>query len=149
MIDDGDGPNRAILQEYASNPVAHAGKTLYITDIVGAAPLHPFIMANKFYFNEGGVWHKSPFYTDQPLQSPYTSMPTDMHDILNLDGTHNEDRAILQGLHENAASYGGRAIYLREAGSPHVGDFLEEGKYYFNEGGIWHASNFYAKEDEE
>ena len=149
MIDDGDGPNRAILQEYASNPVAHAGKTLYITDILGGSPLHPFIMANKFYFNEGGVWHKSPFYTDQPLQSPYTSMPTDMHDILNLDGTHNEDRAILHGLHENAASYGGRAIYLRTTGSSPIGDFIEEGKYYFNEGGIWHASNFYAKEEDE
>ena len=149
MIDDGDGPNRAILQEYASNPVAHAGKTLYITEILGGSPLHPFIMANKFYFNEGGVWHKSPFYTDQPLQSPYTSMPTDMHDILNLDGTHNEDRAILQGLHENAASYGGRAIYLRTTGSSPIGDFIEEGKYYFNEGGIWHASNFYAKEEDE
>jgi hypothetical protein len=149
MIDDGDGPNRAILQEYAANPVAHAGKTLYITDILGAAPMQPFNMANKFYFNEGGVWHKSPFYTDQPLQSPYSSMPTDMHDILNLDATRNEDRAILQGLHENAASYGGRAIYLRETGSIPVGDFLEEGKYYFNEGGIWHASSFYAKEEDE
>ena len=67
-----------------------------------------------------------------------------MQDILSLDGNKIEDRAVLSGLHQNAASYGGRAIYLSSTGSAAIGAFVYENKYYFNEGGIWFASAFHA-----
>ena len=146
LTDDGDGPNRDLLVEYANNSVAYSGKTLYLANIE-TNPVGPFCLGAKFYFNEGGVWHPSHFYnTDAQNSVPTTPPPVfpDMQDILSLDGTRVEDRAVLNGLHQNAASYAGRAIYLSSTGSAAIGDFVHENKYYFNEGGIWFASTFHA-----
>ena len=74
---------------------------------------------------------------------------SDMQDILSLDGTRPEDRAVLNGLHQNATSYGGRAIYLGSTGSATIGDFVYENKYYFNEGGVWFASTFHTESGDE
>jgi len=153
ISDDGQyGTNRAILQEYAASPSSYTGKTLYLSSI-SSEPLHPFVIPNKFYFNEGGIWHPSHFYTDCPDDTSANEPPAaaypDMNDILSLDATITADRAVLMGLHENSSSYGGRAIYLRSVGSPPVGEFIQEGKYYFNEGGVWHASSFYSKEEDQ
>jgi len=146
LTDDGDGPNRDLLVEYTNNSVAYSGKTLYLANIE-TNPVGPFCLGAKFYFNEGGVWHPSHFYnTDAQNSSPSPppSVFPDMNDILSLDGARTEDRAVLNGLHQNAASYAGRAIYLSSTGSPPIGEFVYENKYYFNEGGIWFASTFHA-----
>jgi len=147
MADDGDGPNRLLLEEYANNPVAYTGKTLYLSH-VAQDPVVPFSISSKFYFNEGGVWHPSHFFHTEPPSEPQHWVYPDMHDILTLDARHAPDHAILTGLDQNSASYGGRAIYLQYTGSSPVGVFIDEGKYYFNEGGTWHASNFYESSEE-
>jgi hypothetical protein len=147
LTDDGDGPNRALLYEYTTNPVAYSGKTLYLAN-VAENPVGPFAIGSKFYFNEGGVWHPSHFYSDQVSnsQSAPAAFP-DMQDILKLDASRSEDYAVLMGLHHNSASYGGRAIYLSNTGSVAVGEFIYTNKYYFNEGGMWHVSVFHSEED--
>jgi len=148
LADDGDGPNRALIEEYATNSVLYSGKTLYLSSIA-SNPVTPFRIPSKFYFNEGGIWHPSHFYTDADTtpQEPQASSHPDIQNILTLDGTQNSDRAVLIGLDENAASYAGRAIYLSKVGSSPVGVFVQSDKYYFNEGGVWHASSFYSKAD--
>ena len=149
LTDDADGPNRALLQEYVNNPVAYSGKTLYLANVQNGG-IGPFSIGSKFYFNEGGVWHPSHFFSISSQQS--TDVPAvfpDMQDILSLDGTRPEDRAVLNGLHQNATSYGGRAIYLGSTGSATIGDFVYENKYYFNEGGVWFASTFHTESGDE
>ena len=146
LTDDGDGPNRDLLVEYTNNSVAYSGKTLYLANIE-TNPVGPFCLGAKFYFNEGGVWHPSHFYNTDAQNSSPSAPPSvfpDMQDILTLDGSRVEDRAVLNGLHQNAASYAGRAIYLSSTGSAPIGEFVYENKYYFNEGGIWFASTFHA-----
>jgi len=149
MADDADGPNRALLEEYTNNPVAYSGKTLYLAAVAGPG-YGPFSIGSKFYFNEGGVWHPSHFFSLDSQES--TDVPEtfpDMQDILSLDATRTEDRAVLSGLHLNATSYGGRAIYLSNTGSVAIGDFIHGNKYYFNEGGTWFASTFHAEPGDE
>ena len=147
VTNDNGGPGSALLQEYATSATSYSGKTLYLADS-GEVPVTPFTLGRKFYFNEGGVWHPSHFFATEQQNVTQTLTHPDRHDILNLDGALAEDRAILVGLDQNALSYGGRAIYLSNVGNDPVGAFVQEQKYYFNEGGIWHASNFYSRDEE-
>ena len=148
LNDDGDGPNRALLQTYADNPLDYSGKTLYLAN-VESSPVEPFVMGAKFYFNEGGVWHPSHFFSSLAQSQNVPMAWPDMQDILALNGTRVEDRAILNGLHQNSGSYSGRAIYLSSTGSSPIGSFIQENKYYFNEAGVWFASNFASEPNEE
>jgi hypothetical protein len=148
LSDDGDGAYRELLREYANNAITYSGKTLYLAN-VAENPEGPFSIGGKFYFNEGGVWHPSHFFSTDPQEAPKSvSVFPDMHDILTLDASRTEDRAVLQGLHQNSGSYGGRAIYLNKTGSVSIGDFIYEDKYYFNENGTWFASSFHASEED-
>jgi hypothetical protein len=150
LTDDADGPNRSLLQEYTNNSVAYSGKTLYLANVANN-PVGPFSIGAKFYFNEGGVWHPSHFFSsgyDVNSQNTPAVFP-DMQDILSLDASRAEDLAVLNGLHQNSASYGGRAIYLSSTGSSPVGAFIHKNKYYFNEGGNWFASSFIAEQEVE
>ena len=102
-------------------------------------------MPRKFYFNENGVWHPSPFFTENPPESVSTGsiMLPDLHDILPLNGDNSEDRAVLSGFHSNSGSYSGRVIYVSNTGSAgSVGPFSTANKYYFNENGEWYNSPF-------
>ncbi len=149
LTDDADGPNRALLQEYTNNPVVYSGKTLYLAN-VASSPVGPFSIGAKFYFNEGGIWHPSHFFSSNAQQNQNSpAVFPDMQDILNLDASRAEDHAVLNGLYQNSASYGGRAIYLSSTGSVPIGDFIYANKYYFNEGGNWFASSFHADEEDE
>tara|TARA_R110000824_G_scaffold247867_1_gene436919 strand:- start:5663 stop:8488 length:2826 start_codon:yes stop_codon:yes gene_type:complete len=149
LTDDTDGPNRTLLQEYTSNSAAYSGKTLYLANSA-ANPVGPFSIGAKFYFNEGGVWHPSHFFSTEAQQNsnPLPIFP-DMQDILSLDASRTEDYAVLNGLHQNSASYGGRAIYLSNTGSSAIGSFTYNNKYYFNEGGTWFASSFISEQEGE
>ena len=71
-----------------------------------------------------------------------------MQDILNLDGFKVEDRTLLQSFYENPESYIGRAIYLSNTGSTAIGDFGQEEKYYYNEGGTWFPSVLHANDED-
>tara|TARA_Y100000593_G_scaffold61446_1_gene113894 strand:- start:39787 stop:43566 length:3780 start_codon:yes stop_codon:yes gene_type:complete len=148
LTDDGDGPNRQLLEEYAENSVSYSGKSLYLANVSGI-PLEAFSQGAKFYFNEGGVWHPSHFFSNDKVEYQGDPIYPDMQDILSLNGASAADRAILTGLDQNASSYGGRAIYLGATGSAPIGVFSQENKYYFNEGGVWHASSFYTLKDED
>jgi len=147
LADDGDGPNRQLLVDYSSNSTSYSGKTLYLSNIQSGAPA-PFTMGSKFYFNEGGVWHPSPFFSTVTVQGLSASAYPDLQDILSLDATNSEHYAILTGFNQNAESYGGRAIYLSNTGTLPVGEFIYPNKYYFNENGVWFASMFHTEEDE-
>ena len=146
MTDDLNGVGHALLEEYSTNALSYTGKTLYLSD-VSNAPVLPFNIPNKFYFNEGGVWHPSHFFSDEAVTGQLPVLHPDKHDILSLDGNLAEDRAILTGLEQNAASYAGRAIYLSNIGTPAIGTFQHSHKYYFNEGGIWFVSVFFSKDE--
>ena len=147
LADDGDGPNRQLLVDYSSNSTSYSGKTLYLSNIQSGAPA-PFTMGSKFYFNEGGVWHPSPFFSTATVQGLSASAYPDLQDILSLDATNSEHYAILTGFNQNAESYSGRAIYLSNTGTLPVGEFIYPNKYYFNENGVWFASMFHTEEDE-
>lgn len=58
---DPDSDDYAQLVKFASSPGDHAGCQFYLTS-TGDNPVGKFIIANKWYFNEGGVWYPSPFY---------------------------------------------------------------------------------------
>jgi len=149
IADDGDGPNRALLEEYSINSTNYTGQTLYVSHVLTGSPC-PFYVPSKFYFNEGGTWHPSPFFAEGESREDESLVShPDIRNILRLDGDTTQDRAILTGLYENASSYSGRAIYLSNVGVPAVGDFTFPEKYYFNEGGIWHSSFFYEQDEEE
>ena len=148
LNDDGDGPGRNLLVEYAQNPTKYSGRQIYLANVVGS-PVTPFTMPGKFYFNEGGTWHPSPFFSTNPIVQPITDTFPDMQDILSLNGDEIEDRTLLESFNENPESYIGRAIYLSSTGSAPVGEFDQPEKYYYNEGGTWHPSVHFSEEDDE
>jgi hypothetical protein len=148
LNDDGDGPGRNLLVEYSQNSTKYSGRQIYLANVIGN-PVAPFVMPGKFYFNEGGIWHPSPFFSTNPVVQPITDTFPDMQDILSLNGDEIEDRTLLQSFYENPESYIGRAIYLSSTGSASVGEFDQPEKYYYNEGGTWYPSVHFADEEDE
>ena len=148
LNDDGDGPGRSLLIEYSQNPLKSSGRQVYLAN-TASQPVTPFVRAGKFYFNEGGVWHPSPFFSLNAVMQPLTDTFPDMQDILSLNGTEVEDRTLLTSFYQNPESYIGRAIYLSSTGSSVIGDFDQEEKYYYNEGGTWFPSVHIAEEEDE
>lgn len=57
-----------VLQGYADAPSEHFGKIIYVAKVTGSNVLtiHPFVQPGKFYFNEVGTWHPSPFILCPP-----------------------------------------------------------------------------------
>lgn len=55
-----DSPQYAQFLDYVNNPQKYKGCIIYLTAISGTHP-EPFDLANKFYYNEDGVWYTSPF----------------------------------------------------------------------------------------
>jgi hypothetical protein len=148
LNDDGDGPGRNLLVEYSQNPLKYSGRQVYLAN-TASQPVAPFDRAGKFYFNEGGVWHPSPFFSTDAVMQPLTDTFPDMQDILSLNGAEVEDRTLLTSFYQNPESYIGRAIYLSSTGSSVIGDFDQEEKYYYNEGGTWFPSVHIAEEEDE
>ena len=146
IADDGDGPSRQLLYEMSTNAANYLGKTIYVSNVSASAPA-PFTEGAKFYFNEGGTWHPSPFYATGTPQNALPATTTDLQGILTLDATNPEDYAILTAYNQDAGSYSGRAIYLSNTGSLPIGDFIYPNKYYFNEGGVWFPSMFHVEEE--
>jgi hypothetical protein len=146
IADDGDGPSRQLLYEMATSPNNYLGKTIYVSSVSASAPA-PFTEGAKFYFNEGGTWHPSPFFSEGVAQNALPATTTDLQGILTLDATNPEDYAILTAYNQDAGSYSGRAIYLSNTGSLPIGDFIYPNKYYFNEGGVWFPSMFHVEEE--
>jgi hypothetical protein len=147
ISDDGDGPSRQLLYDLTSNAASYLGKTIYVSNVMQGSP-QPFVEGAKFYFNEGGIWHPSPFFSEGAVTGSLPATTTDLQGIITLNATMPEDYAILTAYNQDAGSYSGRAIYLSNTGTLPVGDFIVPNKYYFNEGGIWYASMFHADEDE-
>ncbi len=147
ISDDGDGPSRQLLYDLSSNASGYLGRTIYVSNVMQGSP-HPFTEGAKFYFNEGGIWHPSPFFSTGAVTSSLPATTTDLQGILTLDAALPEDYAILTAYNQDAGSYSGRAIYLSNTGTLPVGDFIVPNKYYFNEGGVWYASMFHSEEDE-
>lgn len=52
----------ATFIQMAINPSAHSGKIIYLTTL-GVQVFEPFNQANKFYFNENGVWYVSSMFS--------------------------------------------------------------------------------------
>jgi len=145
IADDGPGGTyRALLNNYHVSASSYSSKIIYLAS-TGSSPVASFKIPRKFYFNENGTWHPSPFFSNNPVIATTASveMP-DLHDILHLNGANTEDRAILTGFHTNSGSFSGRVIYLSNAGDTAVGPFSIENKYYFNENGVWFKSPFSA-----
>jgi hypothetical protein len=55
-----------ILQDYADTPGDHFGKVIYVAKVSGSIVVPPFVQEGKFYFNEVGTWHPSPFILCPP-----------------------------------------------------------------------------------
>jgi len=146
VADDGDGASRQLLYDMATNPEQYLGRTIYVSSVSASAP-EPFVAGAKFYFNEGGTWFPSPFFSPDASQNVVPATTTDMQGIITLDASNPEDYAILTAYNQDAGSYSGRAIYLSNTGSLPIGDFIYPNKYYFNEGGVWYPSMFHADED--
>ena len=143
IADDGPGGTyRALLSKYHVSASSYASKIIYLASI-GSSPVDSFKIPRKFYFNENGVWHPSPFFSENQIIASTASveMP-DLHDVLHLNGSDTEDRAILTGFYNNSSSFSGRVIYLSNTGSSAVGPFNTQNKYYFNENGEWFKSPF-------
>ena len=147
ISDDGPGGTyRAILNKYHDNASSYASKVLYLAN-TGSSPVESFTVPHKFYFNESGVWHPSPFsaFGNNAIVTTASIGLPDMHDIVSLDGDSDEDRAILTGFYNNSGSYSGRIAYLTNTGSTAIGPFVSENKYYFNENGVWYSSPFHSQ----
>lgn len=56
-----DSSDFPIFEDMINNPLSYKGKVVYITDIGPTERPDPFLWIDKFYFNEGGEWHESPF----------------------------------------------------------------------------------------
>lgn len=56
-----NSPDYAQVQNLLRFPDNFKGYIVYITDLA-STPEAPFDQANKFYVNEGGEWHVSPFF---------------------------------------------------------------------------------------
>jgi len=143
IADDGPGGTyRALLNKYHLSASSYASKIIYLA-ATGSSPVDSFKIPRKFYFNENGVWHPSPFFNDghDVASTASVEMP-DMHDVLHLNASSSEDRAILTGFYNNSSSYSGRVIYVSSTGSSAIGPFDKENKYYFNENGVWFKSPF-------
>ena len=59
---DVDSLDYRTLQEFVAEPCKYKGYQFYLTD-AGPAPIAPFLISNKWYFNENCVWYASPFYS--------------------------------------------------------------------------------------
>ena len=143
IADDGPGGTYlALLNKYHLSASSYASKIIYLA-ATGSSPVDSFKIPRKFYFNENGVWHPSPFFNDghDVASTASVEMP-DMHDVLHLNASSSEDRAILTGFYNNSSSYSGRVIYVSSTGSSAIGPFDKENKYYFNENGVWYKSPF-------
>ena len=92
LTDDFDGPNRLLLEEYTANAIAYSGKTLYLANVADN-PIGPFALGAKFYFNEGGVWHPSHFFSSAAQEQVVPTVFPDMQDILSLDASHTRVRS--------------------------------------------------------
>jgi len=143
ISDDGPGGTyRALLNKYHVSASSYASKIIYLTN-TGSSPLDSFKIPNKYYFNENGVWHPSPFFDPLGIVASTASIELpDIHDILHLNGSNVEDRAVLTGFNDNSSSFSGRVIYVSNTGSSAIGPFNGENKYYFNENGVWFKSPF-------
>lgn len=53
---------RAQFLDYANNPQLYKGCMIYLTEIDSDEIYGVFNKANKFYFNENGIWFESPFF---------------------------------------------------------------------------------------
>lgn len=49
------------LEDMNDNPTNYRGCIVYVTSLVTDTTFGEFPIAQKFYFNEDGIWHKSPF----------------------------------------------------------------------------------------
>jgi hypothetical protein len=143
IADDGPGGvYRSLLNKYHVSASSYSSKIIYLA-ATGSSPVDSFKIPRKFYFNENGVWHPSPFFTfGAALASTASVEMPDLHDILHLNGSDTEDRAVLTGFYNNSSSFSGRVVYVSNTGSPVIGPFTSQNKYYFNESGIWFKSPF-------
>lgn len=53
---------RSLFLDLVNNPQNYKGYIVYLTEIDNDQIYFPFDKAKKFYFNESGIWHESPFY---------------------------------------------------------------------------------------
>ena len=56
-----DSLNYRTLEEFVGDPCKYNGYQFYLSD-AGPSPVGPFIISNKWYFNEDCTWYPSPFY---------------------------------------------------------------------------------------
>jgi hypothetical protein len=52
---------RVTLTDYSNNENSYSGKIVYISNTGSLGSVGPFVQSNKYYFNENGEWHASPF----------------------------------------------------------------------------------------
>lgn len=57
-----------VLQDYADNADQYFGRVIYVAKLTGSSviTIPPFVQPGKFYFNEVGTWHPSPFILCPP-----------------------------------------------------------------------------------
>tara|TARA_Y100001938_G_C8089184_1_gene434005 strand:- start:522 stop:1973 length:1452 start_codon:yes stop_codon:yes gene_type:complete len=53
--------DRAILNNFNANSASYSGRAIYISNTGSSGSIGPFIRANKYYFNENGIWFPSVF----------------------------------------------------------------------------------------
>ena len=53
---------RSLFLDLHNNPQLYKGYMIYLTEIDNDEIYGVFNKPRKFYFNENGVWHESPFY---------------------------------------------------------------------------------------
>jgi hypothetical protein len=59
-LDGLDAEDRAVLTGFNENSASYSGRVIYVSN-TGSSAIGPFTIQNKYYFNENGVWFKSPF----------------------------------------------------------------------------------------
>jgi len=62
-LDGNSSGDRNTLLDYSSNKSTYSGRIVYISNTGSLGSVGPFVHSNKYYFNENGEWHASPFFS--------------------------------------------------------------------------------------
>lgn len=137
-------PDLVKFNNYIQNAQNYNGCIIYITELGTLRP-EPFTIANKFYYNEDGIWYGSPFiFLGNSLVVDPNEFVESFNGVIEKISAADNSPQLSQFIDyvENPQNYVGHIVYITELGSFRPEPFVLENKYYYNEAGTWYTSPY-------